>query len=424
MNIDNHPCFNVKAHKSFGRVHLPVAPRCNIQCKFCNRKFDCVNESRPGVTSGILTPQQAMIYLEEVFREKQNISVVGIAGPGDPFANPEETMETLRLVREKYPEVMLCLATNGLNLLPYIPELAELNVSHVTVTINAVDPEIGKNIYSWVRHNKRALRAEEGVAILLEKQLAAVKSLKEHGIMVKINSIIIPGINDEHIKEVARTVGDMKVDILNCVPYYPCEGSAFEHMAEPDKSMVERVRKEAGEFVKQMRHCTRCRADAVGILGEKPSEHLMNTLRACEQIKGCCSEIPAKDFGKNVAVASMEGVLVNQHLGEAGKLLVYRNEGGNVSLMEARETPEKGGGGNRWMQMAETFNDCSAILVGGVGEKPKTILGLKGIDVIEIEGVIEDAVSGFFDGSDLRHMQKRIVHACGAGCTGNGGGCG
>ena len=98
MNLDNHPCFNESAHRSFGRVHLPVAPRCNVQCKFCNRKFDCVNESRPGVTSAVLTPTQAMVYLEFVLEKVGNISVTGIAGPGDPFANPNETMETLRRV--------------------------------------------------------------------------------------------------------------------------------------------------------------------------------------------------------------------------------------------------------------------------------------------------------------------------------------
>jgi nitrogen fixation protein NifB len=72
-----------------------------------------VNESRPGVTTGVLSPDQAMMYLDTVFAQKKNISVVGIAGPGDPFANPEETMETLRLVREKYPDMLLCIASNG-----------------------------------------------------------------------------------------------------------------------------------------------------------------------------------------------------------------------------------------------------------------------------------------------------------------------
>ena len=71
---------------------------------------------------------------------------MGIAGPGDPFANPDETLETLRRVRAKYPEILLCVATNGLNLPPYLDELAKLKVSHVSITVNAVDPQIGAKI--------------------------------------------------------------------------------------------------------------------------------------------------------------------------------------------------------------------------------------------------------------------------------------
>ena len=103
IDFNTHPCFSKDAHKKYGRVHLPVAPRCNMQCNFCNRKFDCVNESRPGVTSTVLTPPQALAYLDHILERQPEISVVGIAGPGDPFANPEETMQTLRLVRGKYP---------------------------------------------------------------------------------------------------------------------------------------------------------------------------------------------------------------------------------------------------------------------------------------------------------------------------------
>ena len=142
-NINNHPCFNVHAKGTCGRVHLPVAPDCNIKCNYCNRKYDCVNESRPGVTSSVLTPDQAVLYLERVLEKAPNITVAGIAGPGDAFAKPQGTMETLRLIRKRFPELLLCLATNGLNVAPYIAELAELQVSHVTMTVNAVDPEIG-----------------------------------------------------------------------------------------------------------------------------------------------------------------------------------------------------------------------------------------------------------------------------------------
>src|SRR5271165_3783221 len=124
LDFSKHPCFNREAHNKYGRVHLPVAPRCNVQCNFCNRKYDCMNESRPGVTSSVLTPPQALAYLGDVVAKRPEISVMGIAGPGDPFANPEETMETLRLTRKYFPKMILCVATNGLNVAPYVDEMA------------------------------------------------------------------------------------------------------------------------------------------------------------------------------------------------------------------------------------------------------------------------------------------------------------
>jgi len=248
MDLANHPCFNAKMKVIYGRVHLPVAPRCNIQCKYCDRKYDCVNESRPGVTSAVLTPRQAMSYLEFIFEKTTNISVVAIAGPGDPFANPEETMETLRLVRKKYPEIILCLATNGLGLGPYVDELAEINVSHVTVTLNAVDPKIGAQIYSFIRHGKRVLSPESGINILFEKQIEAIKKLKKRGIRTKVNTIILPGINEDHIEDVAKKMSELNVDILNCIPFYPNAGSTFADMPEPSKETVKKIRKKSGSI--------------------------------------------------------------------------------------------------------------------------------------------------------------------------------
>lgn len=142
LDFERHPCFNPNAKGKYGRVHLPVAPKCNIQCNFCDRQYDCVNESRPGVTSTVLSPPQAGVYMDKVLDKEPRISVAGIAGPGDPFANGEETMETLRIIRKNHPETMLCLSSNGMGIAPYIEELAEIGVTHVTITVCAVDPAI------------------------------------------------------------------------------------------------------------------------------------------------------------------------------------------------------------------------------------------------------------------------------------------
>ena len=167
LDLTQHPCFNSDVRHRTGRIHLPVAPKCNVQCNYCNRKFDCANESRPGVTSAVLLPKQAVNYLHQALKVMPELKVVGIAGPGDPFATPEETLETLHLVREQYPEMLLCVATNGLNLEPYIAELARLQVSHVTLTVNAVDPAIGAEIYAWLRDGRTIYRGEAAASHLL-----------------------------------------------------------------------------------------------------------------------------------------------------------------------------------------------------------------------------------------------------------------
>lgn len=53
-----HPCLGGEAHFKYGRIHLPVSPACNIQCKFCKRGFN-KSEIRPGVSSLLLSPEEA-----------------------------------------------------------------------------------------------------------------------------------------------------------------------------------------------------------------------------------------------------------------------------------------------------------------------------------------------------------------------------
>jgi nitrogen fixation protein NifB len=426
IDFNNHPCFSKDAHTKFGRVHLPVAPRCNIQCNFCNRKYDCINESRPGVTSNVLTPGQAVAYLENVVAKRPEISVVGIAGPGDPFANADETMETLRLVRRKFPKLMLCVATNGMGIGPYIDELADLQTSHVTITMTAIDPEIGAKIYAWVRDGRRPLRGVEGAAALQARQIEALVRLKERGVVVKINSIIIPGINDEHIPEVAAKVAGLGADIMNCMALVPVKGAAFEELAPPDNLMTARVRLQSGRHVKQMMHCARCRADAVGLIGEEM------TAEQHDEVKHFASMTlnPLEDEVRPyVAVATLEGALVNQHLGEADRLAIYAQDlaaAGMFRLVEVRQAPAEGGGVSRWAALGEKLKDCRAILVTAAGPAPQKALAATGIKIIEMEGVIDEGLKAVFANQPVPASLKRRFNGCGAGtsCKGTGTGCG
>ena len=423
MNKDTtrHPCFNKASAGSCGRVHLPVAPKCNIQCNYCNRKYDCVNESRPGVTSSVLKPFQAAEYMDKVLEKEPRITVAGIAGPGDPFANPAETLETMRLLNEKHPHLIFCLSTNGMGLLPYLDDVAALGVSHVTITISAVDPAIGAKIYAWVKDGNVVYRGEQGAKILLERQLAAIKGLKERGVIVKINSIVIPGVNDEHLVEVAKVCAELGADIQNMIPLKPTEDTPFSHLPEPGKETVLPLRKEAGKVIDQMTHCKRCRADAVGLLGDDQSTALCGTLQACSKLK----PLEAKMSRPFVAVATREGMLVNRHLGEAKSFQIWgESETGGFRLVGERPAPQSGCGPQRWTDLAETLKDCRAVLCAAVGETPKALLKEHDVDTHVVDGFIQDALKAVYSGGDLRVLKGRRAGIDGGCCTGTGLGCG
>jgi nitrogen fixation protein NifB len=420
LALTNHPCFNREAHHRTGRVHLPIAGKCTIQCGFCNRKYDCANESRPGVTSAVLGPQGALDYLERVLEKIPNIAVTGIAGPGDPFAEPDATLETLRLVRERYPEMLLCVATNGLGLPPYAGVLAGLGVSHVTVTVNAVNPVIGMKIYEWVQDGPRVRRGINGARFLFERQEESVRALKAAGITVKINTVVVPGVNDRHTEEIAIWAAKAGADVHNFIPVLPVSGTLFEGVASPSPMEMAGIRLRAGKHLPQMSHCGRCRADAVGLLEADNTAVIDGLLRKARcGSEGVCppwEQVPSAERGpsgrdspvppsgkSHIAVATGNGISINRHLGRADYFYVFRNGGDKPELVEIREVPETplGGHTDRWTALAETLHDCFAVLTAASGVPPKRTLAEVGITVYDCEGAIADSAMPLFAGELL-----------------------
>jgi nitrogen fixation protein NifB len=265
----DHPCFGGD-HSKAGRIHLPVAPGCNIKCGFCERKFDCANESRPGVTSKVLSPQEGV---ERVRLVKQHmdlkggakLKVVGIAGPGDPLANPK-TFETFKLVRKEFPDMTLCLSTNGLLLEEKLPEILAADVHSLTVTINALTPEVGAKVYEWIHYQGHKCTGEKAAAFLIDKQFAGLKAAAEAGLTIKVNHVYIPGVNDHETLDLAVKVRMLGAQMMNIIPVIPI--GLFADVEMPSDSVMEMVRNHAELILSQARHCKQCRADAAGVVGQ------------------------------------------------------------------------------------------------------------------------------------------------------------
>jgi nitrogenase cofactor biosynthesis protein NifB len=221
--------------------------------------------------SAVLSPRGAAERYIRVKKQLPDVRVVGIAGPGDALANYSATAETLKRIRTLDPDVTFCLSTNGLALPDRAGELAELGVTHLTVTINALDPKTGAAIYKWVKYNGRTYTGTAGARLLRDNQAEGLKRAAELGLVCKINTVALRGVNLSEIPELARRVSELGIYIHNIMPHIAVTGSGFEGLPGITARELDALRDECSLHVKQMRHCRQCRADAVGTLNRDRS---------------------------------------------------------------------------------------------------------------------------------------------------------
>jgi nitrogen fixation protein NifB len=192
------------------------------------------------------------------------LSVVGVAGPGDTLVG-NNLFEAFKILKVTHPELLRCISTNGLLLYARADELIELGIDTLTVTVNAVEPEILAQIVPAIHYRGVRLTGTEGAAILIENQLKGIRKMAAAGTVIKVNTVLIPEINGEHIPEIARAVGDAGAAMYNIIPLIPQH--RFAELEAPTCAQIDEAREKAGAYVDVFRHCQHCRADAIGIPG-------------------------------------------------------------------------------------------------------------------------------------------------------------
>ena len=400
--LKTHPCYSEDAHQKYARMHLPVAPKCNIKCNYCNRKYDCSNESRPGVTSEVLSPEDAVEKIRAVREKIPELKVIAIAGPGDTLAN-EESLATVKMVKREFPDMSLCISTNGLMLPDCADALYEGGVRFVTVTMNGVDTAVTQKIYDHVLWEGKRLKGREAAEILLKRQLEGIEKCIGLGMAVKINVVLIPGINDGHIPELVKKVKEMGVYIVNILPLIPVKGTAFENMQPPSPEMRKKLLDLCSGDIRMMRHCRQCRADAIGLLGEDRSGEF-DGIRPCGS--RCGPEInvkmPLKDTSGKIAVATEDGETVDSGFGNAKRFVIYSTDGKTAEFLKYAEID-----GNYQIYgkthsehidgIVRMLEGCDCVVVKEIGPYPRNRLSERGIRISIAEGDVKNAVLRAYD---------------------------
>ena len=181
--LDNH-------NRPLEYLRLAVTDRCNLRC------FYCMPEE--GIN---YLPKKALLTFEEMVRLVEvlagmGISKVRITG-GEPFLR-KDLMALLRSIRGIQGIRELHLTTNGLLTGPHIPELKELGINSVNMSLDTLDPERFRQI----------TRRDE-----FHKTWDAFVKLREADIPVKINMVVMDGRNTQDIIPMAELTRDQGVQI-------------------------------------------------------------------------------------------------------------------------------------------------------------------------------------------------------------------
>jgi len=345
-------------------LRLPIAPRANSKSRFSAMEI---------TSTPVMLPEQALQCLQDYVEKGVLVERVELSGPGDPLVTIDVTLTTAKLIKSQYPDLALSVKTLGINGEKYADQLGHVGINHIELTIDAVDTDIMKKLYAWVRPGFKTLPLPEAVEVLKAEQEKAIRAFKDADMAVTALTTLYPDNNIDHVEKMALLLAKMGVDEMILIPHISPENA--EIILDPvDPKVIQEVSSNVAKYLTvevQYKDINAIKADSKTTSLPKPTK-----------------ERP------NVAVVSSTGMEVDLHLGHAIQVLVYGpREDGLVCLLEVRPAPEPGGGSERWEELASTLTDCFVLLAASAGDKPRKMLSKNGLQVYitneNIDGTVE-----------------------------------
>lgn len=370
-----------KAEPGASVVHLPVAPQTVARTRF--------SPPTPVRSQCLLVPE-AMDLLDRVMKERgARITMVAITGPGDPLATPDITLETVRQVRKRFPQLAIGLKTLGLGSEKLAGELARAGVTYVEMQVDGVKAAILEKIYAWIRPGLKTLKVGEAVELLIREQRNGVPALKFHNIEVTILTTLYPGLNIDHVPKIAAAMLVLGAGGMALIPYSPEAGTEVD-LECPDPQAVQAISEKVRNSL-----------PIIEPLLSRPGEETAGTAAPLPLLPRPTAQRP------NVGVVSSNGIEIDLHLGQAIRVLIYGpRQDGLACLLETRDAPEPGTA-DRWGELAAVLHDCFALLAASAGETPRRALAEAGVRVMITEDTIEGTVDVLYGGGKKGRKGKK-----------------
>jgi cyclic pyranopterin phosphate synthase len=176
-------------------LRISLTDRCNFRCRYCMP----VEVFGPGYR---FLPREDLLSFEEIVRLAGLLVPLGIGKVrltgGEPLLRRgvEDLVAMLAAIEGVHD---IALTTNGVLLAHHAEALVLAGLSRVTVSLDALDPEI------FARMN--------GVGAKVERVLAGIRTAMAFGLKTKVNAVIQRGVNDGEILPLARWAKAEGVDL-------------------------------------------------------------------------------------------------------------------------------------------------------------------------------------------------------------------
>ncbi len=390
-NFCRHPCFNnYDFHHAM--IHLPVAGEYNVFFHRILQEKGQLSGICGENSSELLTPYEAVDRVQQAQKSIPNLTVAAIAGPGEVLADFESAKETLRLIRQSYPQMLLCLATNGLMLPVYAYHLISLGVNYVTVNMHTISPETGDKLYDHITYLGRHYTGIEGANILLQNQISGMSYLSSMGISVRMNILVMKDVNEQEICDMVYLAKECGCKMTNIVLPSMNNKDDFNGLNTYSNDEIGYLRRECEKIMPQSYFCKPCNSATVETLNTRFAIDFRDPGKgSAVKLQG---EVPHYRF----AVCSKTGILIDEHFGHATNFYIYDVRDGFVTFLETRPTEQYAQGtkedkaAGRVYKLIKAIEDCNCVVCMRIGACPSDALREKNIDIYTTYNLIEDGL--------------------------------
>ncbi len=176
-------------------LRISVTDRCNFRCRYCMPAEVFV----PGYA---FLPKDDLLSFEEILRLVRitvgmGVGKIRLTG-GEPLLR-RGIADLVAMIAATDGVRDLAMTTNGVLLAHHAEELALAGMNRVTVSLDALDPEI------FAKMN--------GTGAKVDRVISGIMAAKNFGLPVKVNAVIQRGVNENEILPLARWAREADVDL-------------------------------------------------------------------------------------------------------------------------------------------------------------------------------------------------------------------